>query len=244
MKPHTSLLAAAALSVAAFGAGTVHAAPVEVLNEGFADVAGLAGWTQVNQSVPAGTSWFQGNDSVFPAQTGAANAYAAANFLGASNGSGSVDNWLITPTLDLSGTTTLSFFTRHATEPGFSDLLEVRFSYGSGTDTAGFSTLLTTVGGGAAYPDDWQRFTATFDATGSGRFAFRYVGTADALNYVGLDTVNVVSAVPEPSSWATMVLGLGLVGLLRRRSRRAPHTGSRFQARARLLADTRDQSVQ
>jgi hypothetical protein len=221
MKPVKILLAAAAasLSLAALGASGARAAGVEVLNEGFDDVAGLDGWAQANNSVPAGNGWFQGNEALFPAQAGAPDAYAAANFLSAANGSGTVDNWLITPVLDLSGTTTLSFYTRHDAQPGFNDLLEVRYASGAGTDMADFTTLLTTVGGTAGYPTDWQRFTATVTDNGSGRFAFRYLGPADTLNYVGLDTVSVVTAVPEPARWMMLALGLGMFSLLRRQSR-------------------------
>ncbi len=218
MKPVKTLFATAALSLAAVGATSARAAGVEVLNEGFDNVAGLAGWAQVNRSVPAGTGWFQGNPALFPAQSGAADAYAAANFLSAANGSGSVDNWLITPVLDLSGTTVLSFYTRHDALPGFNDLLEVRYAAGTGTDMADFTTLLATVGGTAGYPTDWQQFTATVTNTGNGRFAFRYLGPADTLNYVGLDTVSVVTAVPEPAHWMMLALGLGMITLLRRRS--------------------------
>jgi hypothetical protein len=217
MKPVNSLFAAAAFSLAATGAPAAQAAGVDVLNEGFGNVSGLSGWAQVNHSVPPGSGWFQGNADLFPAQSGAADSYAAINFLGAANGSGAVDNWLITPTLDLSGTTVLSFFTRRDTLPGFNDVLEVRFSSGSGTDTAGFTTLLTTIGGDAGYPTDWQEFSATLSANGSGRFAFRYFGPADTLNYIGLDSVSVVTAVPEPSTWAMLGLGLGLFGLKRRK---------------------------
>ena len=39
------------------------------------------GWVQINHSTPAGTTgWFQGNSAVFPAQTGSATSYIAANF--------------------------------------------------------------------------------------------------------------------------------------------------------------------
>ncbi|MCS0612785.1 choice-of-anchor J domain-containing protein [Massilia kyonggiensis] len=222
MKPVKTLFATAALSLAtlvASSATTARAAGVEVLNEGFDNVAGLSGWAQVNHSVPAGSGWFQGNPALFAAQSGAADAYAAANFLSAANGSGSVDNWLITPVLDLSGTTVLSFYTRHDAQPGFNDLLEVRYAAGTGTDMADFTTLLTTIGGTAGYPTDWQQFTATVTNSGNGRFAFRYLGPADTLNYVGLDTVSVVTAVPEPAHWMMLALGLGMITLLRRRPR-------------------------
>jgi hypothetical protein len=215
-----TMFATATLSLAALGSTTARAAGVEVLDEGFGSVSGLNGWVQVNNSVPVGNGWFQGNAEIFPAQSGPADSYAAANFLGAANGSGNVDNWLITPTLDLSGTTVLSFFTRAADVVGFKDLLEVRFSSGTGADPSSFTTLLGTFGG-ADGGAGWQQFTASVEADGSGRFAFRYAGSADTLNYVGLDTVSLVTAVPEPSSWMMLALGMGLLPLLGRASRKS-----------------------
>jgi hypothetical protein len=73
MKPVNSLFAAAAFSLAALGATAAQAAGVEVLNEGFGNVSGLSGWSQVNNSVPPGTAWFQGNSGIFPAQAGPAD---------------------------------------------------------------------------------------------------------------------------------------------------------------------------
>lgn len=214
-----SLCATAVVSLAALGSGAAAAAGVEVLNEGFGNVGGLDGWTQLNDSTPPVTGWFQGNPGIFGAQSGAPASYVAANYLGAADGGGSIDNWLITPVLDLSGTTVLSFFTRHDSGSSFNDLLEVRFSSGSGSDPSGFATLLGSVGRASAYPDDWTAFSASVSAEGAGRFAFRYVGQADTLNYVGLDTVSVVTAVPEPSAWMMLAMGLGGFGLLRRTSR-------------------------
>lgn len=216
MKTLKTLTAAAALSLAAFAPLAVRAAGVEVLNEGFANVPGLSGWVQVNQSVPPGTGWFQGNAAVFAAQAGAADSYAATNYLGAQYGMGSVDNWLITPVLNLTGTTTLSFFTRAASDPGFADKIEVRFSSGSGTDTATFTTLLSTIGP-SGYPQDWTQYTLNMMFDGAGRFAFRYLGDADTLNYIGIDTVKVVTAVPEPELYLMFMVGLGTLGLLRRK---------------------------
>ena len=217
MKHAKTLCAAAALSLAALGAPAAQAAGVEVLNEGFDNVGGLSGWAQVNDSAPAGSAWFQGNGALFPAYAGSADAYAAASFLSAANGSGSVDNWLITPFLDLSGTTLLSFYTRGAGDPGFSDQLEVYFASGDSLDPAGFTTLLATIGNTGGYPDAWSLVSTSIATEGAGRFGFRYVGAADSLNYIGLDSVSVVTAVPEPSAWMMLALGLGGLGLLRRK---------------------------
>ena len=186
------------------------AVPLVVLNEQFNDLAG-AGWTFLNTSDPPGLDWFQGNPGVFAAQAGPADSYAAANYLSAANGSGFIDNWLITPELQLLGPSTLSLFARGAQAPGFHDMLEIRF--GSNGD---FSTLLGTLGGSAGMPADWQRFAASLDFVGSGQFAFRYIGDAAAANYVGLDTV-LVSTVPEPAGWLMLAAGALSLAVLRRR---------------------------
>lgn len=210
MKTHSSLLAAGALALAL--STSAHAATT-VLSEGFDDINALQDWSQANFSVPQGQGWFQGNAGVFAAQGGAASSYAAANFLSADIGSGSVDNWLITPLLNLSGTTILSFFSRSAATPGYSDFLEVRFDNGSGT----FSTPLAIVGGLDPYPGQWTSYSAQFNAQGSGRIGFRYLGDAESLDYIGIDSVKVLTAVPEPSTWVMLALGLAGVGALRRR---------------------------
>jgi hypothetical protein len=217
MKLLKTTYAAAAFALAAMLPAAAHADGLEVLNEGFDNVAALPGWTQVNNSAPPGTGWFQGNPDILASHAGAPDAYAGASFLGAAHGAGSVDNWLITPTLNLSGTTTLSFFTSQEGTPGYADLLEVRFAAGSGTGTDSFSTLLTTIGGASSYPSTWEEFSASVAVDGPGRFAFRYLGDAEALNYVGIDSVRVVTAVPEPSLYLMLAAGLGALPLLRRK---------------------------
>jgi hypothetical protein len=189
-----------------------------LLTENFNDVSALSNWVQFNNSLPPGQAWFQGNAGVFEAQAGAADAYIAANYLSAALGSGTIDNWLITPELTLAGATQLSFLTRTLTTPGLNDMLEVRFSAGAGTATSGFTTLLTTIGGPSAYPGEWQQFTANLALSGSGRFAFRYLGDAGAANYIGIDTVSI-TAVPEPSAYLMLGLGLAALSLLRRKPR-------------------------
>jgi hypothetical protein len=219
MKRLISQLAAAALVAAALVPLAGHAAPVQVLDEGFNNLAGLTGWELVNESVQPGASWFQGNADIFGAHSGPADSYAAANFLGAVNGRGAVDNWLITPTLKFSGLTTLSFFTNRAGSNGL-DLLEVRFAAGSGSGIDGFDTVLAIVSG-TDFPTFWQEWSTSLTVEGEGRFAFRYLGDASYLDYVGLDTVSVITSVPEPASWAMLAGGAGVLALLRRRQRLA-----------------------
>lgn len=216
MKRATSLCAAALLAAASLLPVSVQAAPIEVLDEGFDSLASLTDWALVNRSMPPGSTWFQGNPGIFRSQAGALDAYAAANFLGAANGMGVVDNWLITPTLSLTGLTQLSFFTNRNGEPGFDDLLEVRFASGSGTDESDFGTLLTTIGGDSPFPAQWQQWNASLAVEGQGRFAFRYLGDAATLDYIGLDTVRVITAVPEPAAWLLLAGGLGALAAARR----------------------------
>ena len=224
MNKFTRMTGAVLLACAAWAPLSSHA--VEVLNEGFGNVSNLSGWSQLNNSTPPGTGWFQGYTDVFGAQRGPGNSYAAANYLGAANGMGVVDNWLITPTLALSGISTLSFWTRSEGAAGFSDLLEVRFASGSGTAADDFDVLLLTIGGEAGYPSQWQQWSTNLTVEGEGRFAFRYLGDAATLDYVGLDSVRVVTAVPEPSSYLMLLGGLGAIGAGARRLRRQTAQGS------------------
>ena len=82
-------------------AGTVLGGPApmadpEDLSEGFDDVTNIPGWFQQNNSDPIGsTIWYQGVDTVFPAQAGAPTAYIAANYN--STAGSLISNWLLTP---------------------------------------------------------------------------------------------------------------------------------------------------
>lgn len=201
-----------------------------VLSEGFDNVAALpaAGWVQVNNSAaPAGTPWFQGNSGIFPAFSGADNSYAAANFLGTGATTGAISNWLILPALTLDSSSVLSFMVR-AGGDGFLDKLEVRFSpNGASTDVGttstsvgDFSVLLGTFSYGDTAMSDWTSQSFLLSGLGSattGRLALRYVvdDVATAGNYLGVDSLSVTAAIPEPATY--LLMALGVAGLVLRR---------------------------
>lgn len=215
-----------ALILALACAGSAQAAP-STLTESFDNVGALsgAGWSFVNNSTPAaGPNWFQGNAGVFASQEGAPGAYAAANFLSTGQGDGAISNWLITPVLTLDSNSLLSLWVRNTGE-GFLDTLEVRMSSSGASGNVGatpasvgdFSTLLGTYASSTAA--DWIQLSYGFGALTAStdvRLAFRYVVDSVAVNgaYLGVDSVSV-SAVPEPTAY--WLMGLGLAGVLLRR---------------------------
>lgn len=203
----TRILAACAITFACSQAlaGTM-------ISEGFDNTTTLAGkgWFQTNLSSPVGPSgWFQGNPSAFAANVGAANSYIAANYLnGAEFAGGTIDNWLMTPTLPLASGVTMSFDLRLLGE-GYLDTVEVWVSTnGSSTNVADFTQLASY---SSSADTGWLGKSITLQSVNgitNGRLAFRYVAanTNTDGNYVGIDSVLVV---PEPTSLA--LVGLALV---------------------------------
>lgn len=188
-------------------------------SEGFDDITTLPGngWATQNNSSPLGvTDWFQGNDTVFPAQAGAPTSYIGANFNNTS-GTGTISNWLMTPAVTLEAGDTIKFWTR--TVPGsiWPDRLEVRMSLNGASTNVGataasvgdFTTVLAEVNPGLAqfgYPEDWTEYTITLTAAQVpaptlGRVAFRYYVTdggpsGNNSNYIGIDTFSYTGATP------------------------------------------------
>jgi hypothetical protein len=197
--------------------------------ERFDDITTLlpAGWFLQNHSQPVGTTgWFQGDSTVFPAQSDAPTSYLGATFTdGASMAT--ISNWVLTPPLTLQNGVVLTFYTRTVDAPAFPDRLQVRMSTNgastnvgtTATDVGDFTTLLldinpsyTTTG----YPNVWTQFTATLSGiagTPLGRLALRYFvenGGPSGANsdYIGIDTFQVTGAcgvgtTPTPTATPT-----------------------------------------
>lgn len=200
-------------------AGTFFNAQSVIFTEGFEDVAALStqGWTNTNQSEPAGPSkWGQGVGQAFNgAQAGSATSFALCNFNSVAS-EGIISNWLITPVLSVKNNDVISFYTRKGGTTGlFPDRLELRISnQGSGSalpvgaeGVGSFTTLAVsvnpdlTVNTSAAngYPLTWTQYSYTvtgLPADTDLKVAFRYFVTDGGdnganSNIIGIDTFAV-----------------------------------------------------
>lgn len=195
----------------------------QAYTENFNDITTLpgSGWFQKYNSSPVGANpvWFQGTPTnatptpgPFNAQSGAANAYIAANFAGTTGSTGIISNWLVTPNRNLRNGDVFTFYTRKpfigTGQTDYPDRLEMRLSTNGtstnvGTTASGvgdFTTLLLSINPTLitnVYPQEWTQYTVTISglpAPTSGRIAFRYFVTAAGPNgtnsdYIGIDTV-------------------------------------------------------
>ena len=192
----------------------------DLITEGFNTVI-PAGWSVQNLSSPVGTtSWFQGDNTVFPAQSGAANSYAAANF----NNTGlvgQISTWLFTPQVAIKNGDVFKFWSRKVAPDAFADRMQVRMSTNGASTNVGatalsvgdFTTLLLDINPTevlGVYPIVWTQYTLTVSGLGaptSGRFAFRNFisnagGNAPNGDYIGVDNVVFTSSGgPAQGTW-------------------------------------------
>ena len=189
-------------------------AQVTTLTEGF-DNFSATGWITVNNSTDASTgqTWRQG-DRQLNAYSGGKSSYAYADYHSVgSSAEGTISNWLISPTLNLTNGGMITFYTR--TFPSdYADRLQVRLSRDGASKHVGstpasvgnFTELLLTINQSLdpdGYPDtNWTKYTISVPPGGSsGRVAFRYFvpdagSSGTNSNYIGIDEFSFESVLP------------------------------------------------
>ena len=93
-------------------------------------------------------------------------------------------------------------------------------------DSNGISVLLNgqllnpplSVTGGPIQQTDWQSYGANFSVQSGDILSFSAIGTNDSLGGY-IDNITI-SAVPEPATWAMMIIGFGAAGAAMRNNRR------------------------
>ncbi|QQS34836.1 MAG: DUF4397 domain-containing protein [Ignavibacteriales bacterium] len=160
-------------------------------------VTGLTGrgYVVLNQD-GGGTAdpFFQGNPTVLTAYEGPTNGYVASNYQGA-NGF-LIDQWLISPPINVTAGDTLSFWHRSPDNNTFDDSIFVRYSTTAGITPAAFDV---TWGRYLVSESGWARWTGTFNHTGTIRFAIQYYHTnggpsGSYSNFIGIDLLEVLSS--------------------------------------------------
>lgn len=152
------------------------------------------GWITLNVDGGGTTSWFQGNPTVFSAYEGPTNGYVGQNFNGA-NGF-LINQWLISPPINVNAGDTLSFWHRSPDNTVFDDSIFVRYSTTAGTTPNDFDV---TWGRYKVSNTGWARWTGTFQHSGTVRFAIQYFHTnggpsGSYSDYFGLDFLQVKSS--------------------------------------------------
>jgi MYXO-CTERM domain-containing protein len=242
-------LAGAAVAMALVAWGTAAHADAS-FSEGFNGVTVPSGWVTTNLSTRASTGnlWSVGpgitdansNIVVAPFE---GDGMAIVNYTSVGSGTGTINNWLISPLITgMQNGDTFSFYTTTTPASAYPDRMEFRLSTSGSSTTVGTTTTsvgvftttllsinptllaLPTVG---AYPDTWTQYTVTLSGLAGptdGRVAFRYFVTSGGptganSNIIAVDAFNYtsVSAVPEAATWAMMFAGVGALGLVRRR---------------------------
>lgn len=160
----------------------------------------MPGWTVVNGSI----SWIGPNDFFLTASQGN-------RFLDLTDYRDAIPYGGVTQTITTVANAfyTLTFDLGSSARYGLPD--SITASAGSASQTFTSTSPLD---------NQWQTETLSFQATGASTLISLIGDTANP-SYIGLDNVNV-AAVPEPATWAMMILGFFGIGFMAYRRRSHP----------------------
>lgn len=198
----------AALLAASFGAA--HAGPNLVVDGSFEDQAQAAGSWSVYNSI---NGWTTVSGSGIELRNDVAGtAFDGVNFVELDSHSNSAMAQTLTTVAGATYNLSFAYSARPGVSAG-SNLIQVLWD--------GIALAAVTANGNKLSDNDWHVFNYTVTGSGSDTLTFRALGVNDSLGG-SLDAVTVTTAVPEPSTYAMMFLGLGLIGasLSRRRKMR------------------------
>jgi hypothetical protein len=180
-------------SAAILVASSMAANASEYLTNGGFETGDLTGWTQ------AGSSPFEGvtpsGHGYFPSQSG---------------------NWHY----EAGNTSTETLSQTFSDVPG-QTLLVSGWVTGNGTGDVQFVFDGKTYADSLAPEAPYTQYTFNVAATGNDTFGINYVDAASFLAFDSFSVSSAVSAVPEASTWAMIILGfagLGIMGLRRKRT--------------------------
>jgi hypothetical protein len=149
------------------------------------------GWVWINNDGGGTTTTFTGNATVFPAYEGPTTGYVGENYNGA-NGF-LIDQWLISPVVNVAAGDTLSFWHRSPDGNPYDDSIYVRVSP---TGSTALSSFTYTWGRYLVSEAGWANWIGVFPAAGAVRFAIQYYITdggpsGNNSNYIGIDLLQV-----------------------------------------------------
>jgi len=203
----------ACAAIIALGSGVTQAGAVELLTNGGFESGSFSGWTQNPVQTQDAVLATGAPAAEYAAQSG--TYYAQLSYI-----SGQSTATLSQGFADTSGQPlTVSFWlTADGKNPSrfaasFDGNLLQDFTSGTGNNA-----VVAARG--------WTEYTYSVLATGNDTLTFTYDDggslNADHPANLGLDTVSVASAVPEPSTWAMMILGFAGVGFMAYRRTKKP----------------------
>lgn len=218
---HRSLGAALAVAALAGVAGSAQAAP-QFVNGGF-EVGTSAGWDFSDATnTPGWTLLSSGSFPRINLNIASGGPYGANNELRQFETIGGIEDGETSAIAQtITGFSTGKMYTLswiQSSEFTHADELLVSISGASGG--GGVFTSNPFPGSGQFWYG-WQTFTTTFKALGPS-VTFQFQGNSPANYEVGVDAFQILSSgTPEPTTWAMLLTGFGLVGFATRRRNKA-----------------------